>query len=97
MLHGLSEAHTMFQVSMDITASRRWKLSSEIDKFFVHFSTGEEVKLRGKFHFALDARFRCVGRSGMQALVRRQFFFFRKCSKLTMSVTLALRTFRAAP
>ena len=48
----------------------------KLTSFFVHFSTGEGVKLRGKFQFALDARFRCVGRSGMQALVRRQFFIF---------------------
>ena len=34
VLHDLSEAHTNFQVSMDITASQRLGPSSEIDNFF---------------------------------------------------------------
>ena len=78
---------------MDITDSRLLDLFSEVDKILSvgHLSAGEAAKLLGKYQFALVCR---VGRPGMQALVRGQYF--EKRSKLSLSSTSALRTLHGA-
>ena len=88
----------IFQVSMDIPASRRWVLPSEIDKFLssYHLSAGRGGKASREIS----------GRAGRTFSPCRAFrhcrlwcvviFFYEKCSKLTTSLTSALRTLRGA-